>query len=255
MSIPPGPPKQPSGDYPPSGYPSGGGQPGGFPSGGGQPGGFPSGGGQPGGYPSGGGQPGGFPPSGYPTPGYPGGTPYQPAPQQGTSGLAIAGLVLAFLAFPIGFILSLIALFTTGKGRKKGRGLAAAGLIISLLITGGVVTIAVVVKHNVKNITTIADPGCIAGKDIILKNGDLGGGSDPTVVKAKLQTLVTGLDAAATSARNDNVRAAMTALSNDYRQLLDAMKGGKNAPADIETKATNDANRIDELCTLGGAQK
>ena len=34
-----------------------------------------------------------------------------PPPQQGTSGLAIAGLILAFLAAPIGFILSLTAAF------------------------------------------------------------------------------------------------------------------------------------------------
>lgn len=231
MSIPPGPPQQPSGDYASPGES------------------------QPGGYPSGGGQPGGYPPSGYQAPGYPSGTPYQPAPPRATSGLAIAGLVLAFLFFPLGLLLSLIALFTTGKGGKKGRGLAVAGLIISLLATGGVVTAVVLVKDNVKNISTIADPGCIAGKDIILKNADLGGGSDPTVIKAKLQALVTGLDAAARASRNDDVRTAMTALSNDYRQLLTAMDGGQNAPPDIEAKATNDANRIDELCTLGGAEK
>ena len=58
-----------------------------------------------------------------------------PPPQQaaGTSGLAVAGLVLAFVFAPVGLVLSLIALGQTGPGKRGGRGLAIAGSIISAL--------------------------------------------------------------------------------------------------------------------------
>lgn len=247
MSNPAGPPQHPSDDYPPSPYGQGG-----YPSGGDYQqggGGYQQGGGA---YQPGGGayqQGGGLPPSGYP-----GGTPFQPAPQRGTSKLAVTGLVLFWLPF-VGLLLSFVALFTTGGRRKRGRGLAAIGLVLSLLVTGSTVTAFVVLKDKVKNISTIGDPGCIAGKDIVLKNADLGGGTDPVVVKAKLQVLITGLDAAAKSSQNDSVRSAMTALANDYRQVLAAINAGKGVPDESQAKVETDANRIDELCTLGGAQK
>jgi hypothetical protein len=198
------------------------------------------------------------PPGAYPPAGYPGGGPLQyqpPAPVQGTSGLAIAGLVLAFVLFPIGLILSIIAFVTTGPGKKKGRGLAVAGIVVSLLITGGVVGAVYLVKDKVQNIATIADPGCTQGKDVILADGDLGGaGADIAVVKTKAQSLITGLDKAAAAAKHDDVRAAMTALSTDYKDLLKAADSGQ-LPPNFEAKVTADGNKIDELCTLGGAQK
>lgn len=61
-----------------------------------------------------------------------------PPPQTGTpntSGLAIVGLVLAFLAPLVGLVLSLVALGRTGPGKGGGRGLAVAGAIV-----GGVLT-------------------------------------------------------------------------------------------------------------------
>jgi hypothetical protein len=214
--------------------------------------------------------PGGLPPAGYPAggptpyqqqdpdqqqPPYPQ-APYQPpAPTQGTSGLAIAGLILAFLAFPIGLILSIVAFVTTGAGKKKGRGLAVAGIVVSLLITGGVVGVVYLVKDKVQNITTIADPGCTQGKDIIVADGDLGGANaDVSVIKSKAQSLVTGLDKAAAAAKHDNVRAAMAALSADYKALIAGTDTGQ-LPKDFEAKVTADGNKIDELCTLGGVQK
>src|SRR5690349_18962710 len=91
--------------------------------------------------------------------GYP---PAAPA-QLGTSGLAIAGLILTFLIAPLGFLLSLIAVFKTGPNRAKGRGLAITGIIVSLLIIAGS-TAAVVKLAN----STLVDPGCTAGKTAIL---------------------------------------------------------------------------------------
>lgn len=62
------------------------------------------------------------------------------APPKGTSGLAVGSLICSLiLCCPglglIGVILGLAAIPGTGAGRKSGRGLAVAGIIIGLLST------------------------------------------------------------------------------------------------------------------------
>lgn len=161
-----------------------------------------------------------------------------PPPPRGTSGLAIAGLILAFLMAPVGFILSLVAVFKTGKGRSKGRGLAVAGLIVSTLIIGGTTT-AVVLALN----STVADPGCVAGKAAIVSNGT-------SVDPASLKTTIDGLNAAAAKAKNDDVRAAMTALADDYAKMRDGIAAGE-LPAGLTEKIAADGATIDSLCTIG----
>jgi hypothetical protein len=148
-----------------------------------------------------------------------------PQPQPGTSGLAVAGLILAFLLAPIGFILSLIAIFKTGPGRSKGRGLAIAGLIVSLLAIGGAVTAGLVIANS-----TVADPGC----------------TDP----ASVQPMIDKLNAAAGKAKHDDVKAATKALADDYTALLKGAKAGKE-PAGIQQKIEADAAKFDSLCTVG----
>jgi hypothetical protein len=147
-------------------------------------------------------------------------------------------------------VLSLIAFFTTGKGRKKGRGLAVAGLVLSLMIMGAGGVLFATVFQNAK---TLADPGCTQGKTVLLDNADLGGSDDTTLMKAKLDTLISGLDDAAASARDDGVREAMGALRDDYRQLLQGLRTGQ-MPAGLTTKVAADAKRVDDLCTLGGSE-
>ena len=159
-------------------------------------------------------------------------------PQQSTSGLAIAGFILAILIAPLGFILSLIAVFKTGKGRRKGRGLAIAGIIISVLIIAGVSSLVAVIANS-----TVADPGCTAGKTAILN-----GASNPDA--KSLQTTIDGLNAAAAKAKHDNVRSSMKALADVYTQLLNATQTG-NVPAGIQDKVTADATTIDSLCSIG----
>jgi hypothetical protein len=162
-----------------------------------------------------------------------------PAAPRSTSGLAIAGLIFAFLIAPVGLILSLIAIFKTGPApRKKGRGLAIAGLIISLLAIGGGVAAVFAVTSS-----TVADAGCIDGKKAILDGSE-------KIDAASLQKTVDGLNAAAAKSKHADVSAAMTALSGDYTQLINAMKTGK-VPAGLEDKITTDAKKIDSLCSIG----
>lgn len=161
-----------------------------------------------------------------------------PPPQQGTSGLAIAGLILAFLAAPIGFILSLIAVFKTGAGRSKGRGLAIAGIIVSVLIMAGAATAGYLLANS-----TVADPGCVSGKAAVIDNANKPGAKS-------LQATIDGLNAAAAKAKHDNVRAATTALAEDYSQLLKATQTGK-MPAGIKDKIAADGATFDSLCSIG----
>jgi hypothetical protein len=179
------------------------------------------------------------PPAGY--------APSAPAP--GRNGLAIAGFIFAFLFAPIGFILSLIGLIQAGARHQKGKVLASLGLVISLLIMGGVTAVFFTVG---KNVLTVADPGCVAGKTVIMSAANLP--NDPAALKTQLQTMVTGLNAAAAASQHDNVRTALKALSDDYAQLGKAIDSGNQPPADLETKVTDHANAIDALCTLGAAK-
>ncbi len=70
-------------------------------------------------------------PASYPMagPGQP--TPYAAAPGQG---LAVAGLVLAFVLAPLGLILSIVAAVRLGKAGAP-RGLAIAGIAVGAVIT------------------------------------------------------------------------------------------------------------------------
>ena len=68
---------------------------------------------------------------GYDPPGY-GTAGYAPAPQR-TNVMAILGLVFAFVFSPLGLVFSAVGLSQTKKRGEGGRGLAIAGLILSIL--------------------------------------------------------------------------------------------------------------------------
>jgi len=67
-----------------------------------------------------------------------------------------------------------------------------------------------VVKDNVKNISTIADPGCIKGKQIILDNGNLGSGEDQ--LKAEPRAMISGMDSAAAASHSPCPPADVTSV-------------------------------------------
>jgi hypothetical protein len=88
-----------------------------------------------------------------------------PAPQYGsasapakTNTLAIVGLILAFVFNIAGLIVSIIALNQIKRTGENGRGLALAGLIISIVsIVFGVIWIIFVVS------VALADPSLTTG--------------------------------------------------------------------------------------------
>lgn len=64
-------------------------------------------------------------------------TPYAPnqvyVQQSQTNGMAIAGLICAFLFTPLGLIFSIIGLNKSKQMNGEGRGMSIAGIIISVL--------------------------------------------------------------------------------------------------------------------------
>lgn len=78
-----------------------------------------------------------------PQPGYSGEPPRDGYDARPTSVAAIVGLIGAFVFWPVGLVASIIGISHTKPGRKKGRGLAIAGLIVSIL--AAIVAIFIVV--------------------------------------------------------------------------------------------------------------
>jgi len=222
--------------------PTSGGTYGSAPAGGGQYGGPQYGGapygaapvGAPGGAPYGGGPAGGPPPYGQP--------PQQP---QGTNGLSIAGLVLAFIIAPVGFILSIIGLVQAGKRGQKGKGLALAGIIVSLLLMIGS---GVLVAATASKVTKLADPGCTTGKSAVLDNQSKV--SNPDTIKDGLTATIAGLNSAAAKAKHDDVRNAMKALADDYGQMLNAINTATPPSSELTDKIVKDGEKVDSLCSI-----
>jgi uncharacterized protein DUF4190 len=93
------------------------------------------------------------PPGGYPPPPPPGGGYYPPSPAAGTNGMAIASLVCSLIGWlcglgPIlGVIFGFVALNQIKQSGQQGRGLALAGIAISIatLVIGVIVFIVLMV--------------------------------------------------------------------------------------------------------------
>lgn len=111
--------------------------------------------------------PGGLPPPQGPPLGYP---PTYGAAQPGfgqqlpkTSGLAIAALVTAFFCWLASIPLAIIALVKIkgSNGQLKGKGLAIAGLIISVLGIVAVVGLVIVADRDLKTVNELSTGDCL----------------------------------------------------------------------------------------------
>jgi uncharacterized protein HemX len=193
---------------------------------------------------------------GTPEPGTP--EPAEPTAPETSSqrnGLAIAGFILAIVAFPVGLVLSLIALVQTFRRNQKGKVLAVLGTVISLAeLTVLVVALGFVVGTVSQNASTLLDPGCTQGKAVILENDQAPETEDPEVLIQQMDELVAGLDEAAAQAKSDEVRAALLALRDDYAELSEDLSEGTMPEPGYMQRVLEHGNAIDELCTLGGAE-
>ena len=84
-----------------------------------------------------------------------------------TDVVSIVGLVLAFLLAPVGLVVSIIGLVRTAGGRRKGRGFAIAGVVVSVVLTlaavAAVVGLVSVARYASEDGVTIEEYGRGAG--------------------------------------------------------------------------------------------
>lgn len=59
----------------------------------------------------------------------------QPDPGPPTDLVSVLGLVFAVLLAPVGLVLSIVGIARTRDGRRKGRGFAIAGIIVSVVLS------------------------------------------------------------------------------------------------------------------------
>lgn len=59
----------------------------------------------------------------------------QPDPGPPTDVVSVLGLVLAVLLAPVGLVLSIVGIVRTRDGKRKGRGFAIAGIIVSVVLS------------------------------------------------------------------------------------------------------------------------
>ena len=202
---------------------------------------------------------------GQPAYGQPG---YQP---QKTNTMAILGLVFAFVFSPLGVVFSAIGLKQIKERREGGRGLALAGLIISIisLIIGivAVVLFATVLAPAVEKAAQseaavastgpAADPnGVVAACTVIVPavvnlESDLSTVETPEDYAVVMNTLRTTMESAAAQTSDPTFIAHVQTLSGDFQQAVDAVSAGED-PTSLEPTLTADGTQIDNDCSAAG---
>ncbi len=207
------------------------------------------------------------PPAAYPTEqqpvyGQPG---FQP-PRTNT--MAILGLVFAFVFSPLGIVFSAIALKQVKQRREAGRGLALAGLIISIvsLILSIVVIIVIVAfagsaveqaRSDAASVAAGDDPtGVVAACDVIVPavvglESDMAKVETPEDYATVMTALRSAMEAAAAQTTDPTFIAHVQTLSGDFQQAADAVSAGED-PSSLEAALTTDGNQIDSDCAAAG---
>jgi len=209
-------------------------------------------------------QPGGYP-TGQPVYGQPG---YQP---QRTNTMAILGLVFAFVFSPLGVVFSAIGLKQVKERREGGRGLALAGLILSIVfillgILLAVIMLAVVTpaveaavqaEESAAFVEPAADPtGVVAACETIVPavlamDSELATVTTPEDYAAVLTGLRMTMESAAAGTTDPEFIAHVQTLSGDFRQAADAVANGQD-PAFLQDALATDGTAIDNDCAAAG---
>jgi hypothetical protein len=164
------------------------------------------------------------------------------APARNTSVVAIVALCLFWVPL-VGLVLSVVGMVKTAGRRARGRGLAIAALVLSILVTvvAGIGVAALASKPSA------LDPGCTHGKTAVLDqskklDADNAKG-DQDALQSDLDALVSDLAKAADEAKRSDVRATVQAVHDDYA----AIAAGNGDQAKLQA----DLKQMDYYCTIG----
>jgi hypothetical protein len=213
------------------------------------------------------------PAEGYAAPQPPYGQPgYQP---QKTNTMAILGLVFAFIFSPLGIVFSAIGLKQIKQRREGGRGLALAGLIISIIsivlailfIALFVTALAPAVEKAAQSASASAASdaatapgadatGVVAACEVIVPavvnlESDLSTVETPEDYTLIMNTLRTTMESAAAQTTDPTFIADVQTLSGDFQQAVDAVAAGQD-PTSLEGALSQDGTKIDNDCQAAG---
>jgi hypothetical protein len=195
---------------------------------------------------------------GHPQPGY------QP---QKTNTMAILGLVFAFVFSPLGVVFSAIGLSQTKQRREGGRGLALAGLILSIVfiligILVAVLMLAVVAPAvedaaQAAEAAAVEDPtGVVAACEVIVPavvdlETQLAPVTTPEGYARVMTALGAAIEASAAQTTDPEFIAHVQTLSADFQQAADAVSNGQD-PSFLEDALATDGTAIDNDCAAAG---
>lgn len=173
-----------------------------------------------------------------------------PVPEQGKNGFAVAALIFGIIGGVLfGLVFGIIGVVRSKKA-GKGKVMSWIGIILSVL---WLIPIAILVPHLLKttdNVIKATDSGCMAATATVTGSEDkfTADESNPTALKADLQTIVTQLNADAAKSGNSAARASITVLAGDYQQLLDSVNSGTAPSTDLQNRMQSDADAVDSAC-------
>lgn len=201
----------------------------------------------------------------------------QPGPQK-TNTMAILGLVFAFVFSPLGVVFSAIGLKQVKERREGGRGLALAGLILSIafiligiliaVLAATVFAAAVDKAAEAQDAVSASDSpadsgapaedtdGVIAACEVIVPavvnlESDLSTVQTPEEYATVMTGLRTTLETAAAQTTDPTFIAHVQTLSSDFQQAVDAVNAGQD-PTFLEEALTADGTQIDNDCAAAG---
>jgi len=191
--------------------------------------------------------------------------------------MAILGLVFAFVFSPLGIVFSAIGLKQVKERREGGRGLALAGLILSIVfvilgIIAAVLFVTVVsaaVEEAAGNTAAeapagSADPGApaedptgvVAACEVIVPAGydleaERSAATTSEEYAAVIGELRSTIEAAAAGTADPVFIADVQTLSGDLQQVSDAVDAAEDASA-LEAALTEHGTAIDDDCAAAG---
>lgn len=181
--------------------------------------------------------------------------------------MAVLGLVFAFLVPLLGAVFSAVGLKQTRERGEGGRGLAVAGLIVSIGAAIAWLLVAMFVfasgpGTNAGDIAAsqavgggTADDGGVANacRVIVPAAADFAqhAGSTPEEVRAELGRLSTTLRGAAAGTTDAQFTAHVQQLADDVDALAAAVSQGQD-PTSLEGALTDHAGTLDQDCAAVG---
>jgi hypothetical protein len=188
---------------------------------------------------------------------------------QKTNTMAILGLIFAFVFSPLGIVFSAVGLSQIKKRREDGRGLAIAGLILSivfLLVSIAVFAFALsVVTTTVEESTSAAAPldaasadveGVAAACEVIMPammnmETDMATVTTPEDYAAVITDVRTAFEDAAAESSDAAFIADVQRLSDDLQLASDAVVNGED-PAYLESALADGGARVGASCAMAG---